>query len=309
MKSAIYAGSFDPWSFGHQYVLNSALSVFDAVHVLVAVNPQKRETLAPESRACVIAHAIDPLENWWDRTLPFKIGTRIFVQATSGLVVDYAREQGIVHLIRGLRSTSDFEAEFNLYFSNRAIHDKIETWTIMCPPELLHCSSTYVRAVVGRPHVDYVGTSFLAQAMMLQAPQVLGELFDLIQFLSIHRFDCEPADLDESDLNAALQTCFSDIVTAHKPIEKPAEQLMDSLLASHIHRRGKSLRVALKKKQYPAGDVAILWAILFATLSTHRPAGRMKTLRAFQRLTRTLGKTQIALFDAARVEQVLNQLS
>ena len=70
-KTAIYAGSFDPWSFGHQFVLESALQIFDTVHVLVAINPAKKETLDPLTRTQIIANSINPFQDWLEKNQPF----------------------------------------------------------------------------------------------------------------------------------------------------------------------------------------------------------------------------------------------
>lgn len=180
MKIGLYAGSFDPWSIGHQFVLDSAIVVFDAIHVVVAVHPSKQSKLDADTRARLVAHAIDPWKEWWNKKAPLIPKKQIVVTPHDGLVADYAKKHGIRHLIRGLRSTSDFEAEFNLYFANQAIESSLQTWAIMCPPKLLHCSSTYIRAVTGNPHVKFVGTSFAAQAIMLDQPYLIGWLYDLL---------------------------------------------------------------------------------------------------------------------------------
>lgn len=182
MKVGLYAGSFDPWSIGHQYVLKNALEVFDALHVLVAVHPFKKSWLDADTRARLVAHANEPTTNWWNVELkqPLVLNNKKLTVSTSdGLVAEYAHKHNIKHLVRGMRSTTDFEAEFNLYFANNAIDPTLQTWAILCPPKLLHCSATYIRAVVGHEHVKSVGTSFAAQAVMLNKPVIIGQLFDL----------------------------------------------------------------------------------------------------------------------------------
>lgn len=180
-KTAIYAGSFDPWTAGHQFVLDSALKIFDCIHIVTAVNPAKKSLLNPTERAQIIAHSIDPEINWWAQKPPFHLQLdKIIISADEGLIATYAEEHRIQYLIRGLRSTTDFEAEFNLYFSNHAIHSSLQTWAIMCPPKLLHCSATYVKTVVGKKNVKFVGTHFTAQSLMLGWERVIGQIFDLI---------------------------------------------------------------------------------------------------------------------------------
>lgn len=301
MKAAIYAGSFDPWSFGHQYVLESALDLFDVVHVLAALNPSKTGTLAQENRARIIASAIDPFQDWWGREPPYQINPAIVVTSTSGLVADYAREQEVMHLIRGLRSTTDFEAEFNLYFSNRAINDELQTWAIMCPPDLLHCSSTYVRAVVGNPKVGFIGTSFLAQALMLGKPPFLGELFDLILASSLNRFEIQPADLTGQDLYLSLQGLFSQLV--HSEPERLPPQAAGAVretLRSFRADRGAAAREGVQKGDYDLPLVASLWRMTFRYLEASQPGtawGVPRIPGAEHPLQRSLGRRDTPLVE------------
>jgi pantetheine-phosphate adenylyltransferase len=299
MKRAIYAGSFDPWSFGHQFVLESTLRVFDEVHVLAAINPAKLGDLDPNSRACCIAHSINPYVDWWGSEQPFRPTEKVVVAPIRGLVADYARSNGITTLVRGLRSTSDFEAEFNLYFSNHAIDTALQTWCVMCPPELLHCSSTYVRSVVGRPGVDFVGTNFLTQALLLKSPRALGHILDLILRMSKHRFDRQPADLTARDLSAALQRTFLTLVkaTPQKP-GMPAGKL-EAMLARFLKEEATTNRVHVEQGEYPADAIARLWAILAVALTENTAAAQTQ----LSQLSLGLGKTDIPLFamdDCAR---------
>lgn len=306
-KAAIYAGSFDPWSFGHQYVLEAGLGVFDRVHVLAAVNPAKQGMLSPETRARLIAHAIDPLVDWSRRTPPFHVGRNVIVSATEGLVVDYAREHTITHLLRGLRSTSDFEAEFNLYFSNRAIVPSMQTWAIMCPPDLLHCSSTYVRTVVGKPGVSFVGTSFLAQCAMLKKPAFLGEVFDLVQACSRARFEHEPADLETGDLYAGLQAFFTRLTSATSLLSPLNDEHARHAIRTSVKSRESELRTIFAQKQYPAEDVALFWALLVKALC-HEPANPRENwdvLGSLETLAGNLGRTQIPLLPRKAIEAKL----
>jgi len=307
MKNAVYAGSFDPWSFGHQYVLDAGLAVFDCVHVLAAINPAKQGSLSPETRARLIAHSIDPFEDWSLQAPPFRIGRQVVVSFTSGLVVDYARDAGIDHLLRGLRSTSDFEAEFNLYFSNRAILPRIQTWAIMCPPELLHCSSTYVRTVVGRPGVDFVGASFLAQCHMLGRPPFLGEVFDLVQACSLERFEREPADLERRDLNAGLQGFFTRIMAEPGLLSQLDSSAASFSLREYLRAGGAQLRARVALQEYPADGVAMLWALLVKALSGPLADARThwNVLGELERHAGQLGKTALPLLSRKGIEDAL----
>lgn len=215
-RQAIYAGSFDPWSLGHAFVLECALEIFDTVHICVAVNPSKTGILSPARRSLLIAKSLAPFHYFAEDHSTFSISSRVTVSYTFGLVSDFAKQRGVSTLLRGLRSTSDFEAEFNLYFSNYAISPDIKTWTVLCPPELLHCSSTYVRTVVGHTSVDTVGTGFLAQCLLLERPTLIGEVFDLLQSLDNGTKDNDSVSLHRATRPSgrALQKAFSAILNA-----------------------------------------------------------------------------------------------
>jgi pantetheine-phosphate adenylyltransferase len=302
MKRAIYAGSFDPWSFGHQFVLESTLRVFEEVHVLAAINPMKQGDLDPNSRACCIAHSINPYVDWWGSEQPFRPTDKVVVAPIRGLVADYARENGITNLVRGLRSTSDFEAEFSLYFSNHAIDTALQTWCIMCPPELLHCSSTYVRSVVGRPGVDFVGTNFLTQALLLKSPRPLGHILDLILRMSEHRFDRQPADLTARDLNAALQRTFLALVKMEPEKQSDYSSKLQALLNQFLKTGAQESRTRVAAGEYPSDAIARLWAMLVVARSN----GPKEHLA---QLSLGLGKTDIPLFAMDECSRAIEELS
>ena len=220
MTTAIFPGSFDPWSLGHQFIFNAALQIFDCIHIVIASNPSKTGKLSLSLRSVVVANILAPLQEWSALKEPFTInyqGKKIVILHVDGLIVDYAREQNINILIRGLRSTSDFESEFGLYFSNHALYPELQTWTVMCPPELLHFSSTYVRAVAGHPHALHVGTSFLAQSLLLERSAAIGKIYDLIDFYSHSQF--------------SLQQSFSKILSL---LPKDQDKLLDRSLGLKI---------------------------------------------------------------------------
>lgn len=308
MKEAIYAGSFDPWSFGHQFVLESALRIFDRVHIVAAVNPAKPGEFDPHTRARAIAHSIDCLEDWWNRTPPFSITKNVVIAATDGLVVNYARSHGILHLIRGLRSTSDFEAEFNLYFANRAIHTDIQTWCIMCPPELLHCSSTFVRSVVGKTDVESVGTSFVNQSILLKKNNAAARILDTIQTISKYRFVQQPADLSISTLNEALQRVFLFLTQSSLYSDEICKKLSVSL-NDFLSENATRIRDELNDEKYPEHDVHKLWAILLKGCTQGCVADNNLSQQSelAKQFSQSLGRTEIPLFNSERIRAILEE--
>ena len=311
MQSSVYAGSFDPWTQGHQFVLETALEVFETVHVVSAVNPAKQSLLKPEVRARVIAHSIDPFLDWWALDPPFRVGEKVIVTSQEDLIADYAKENNITHLVRGLRSTSDFEAEFNLYFSNQAINPKLQTWAILCPNHLLHCSSTYVKTVVGKPHVRSVGAKFIAQSLMLNWVRVIGQIFDLIETCSIHRFDIDSSNLTEADLNESLQLLFTAlsyrILRISRSVMVKTSKYVDQFLKHHGSRLREEIR---NQKTYPRNEINSLWAILAHCIEQDAifPEGVESGVTYLLSLAKNLGKTTIKLFNEDEVNEAYETL-
>ena len=311
MQSSVYAGSFDPWTYGHQFVLDSALEVFESVHVVSAINPAKQSLLKPEVRARVIAHASDPFIDWWALDPPFRVGEKVIVTSQEGLVADYAKENNISHLIRGLRSTSDFEAEFNLYFSNQAINPKLQTWAVLCPHHLLHCSSTYVKTVVGKAHVKSVGAKFVAQALMLNWVRVIGQIFDLIEVCSSHRFDIDSSNLNETDLSECLQLLFSALAFRILRISRSVMVKTSKYIDTFLKQNGSRLRDEIKEnKYYPQTEINNLWAILANCIEQDAifPDGIDSGVSYLLSLSKNLGKTSIKLFNEDEVYHAYENL-
>lgn len=131
MKVAIYPGSFDPITNGHLEILKRALNIFDKVIVLVAVNDQKKSRFSTEDRVAMIKEAVegDP---------------RVEVDSFNGLTVEYAKEHGAQHLIRGLRAVTDFEYEFSLASANDFIDSSIDTVFLMSKAEKSFINSSMI---------------------------------------------------------------------------------------------------------------------------------------------------------------------
>ncbi len=134
MKSAVYAGSFDPVTFGHVDVGERAAHVFDHLTVAVAEDPRKTLLFSVEERMALAKESLAHLDNV--EVVPF-----------SGLLVDWARARGIHTLIRGLRAFSDFEYEFQMALTNRKLAPDIETMFLMPNEDFSYVSSSMVREI------------------------------------------------------------------------------------------------------------------------------------------------------------------
>ena len=139
-KVAIYAGSFDPITRGHEDLIRRSLEFVDRLVVAVETNLAKQPLfLAPERvRMIRLAAGDDP---------------RIEVRQFEGLLVNFAREVGASMLIRGLRAVSDFEYEFQMALMNRHLSPKLETVFMVPSLETTYISSSLVREVA-RFHGD-----------------------------------------------------------------------------------------------------------------------------------------------------------
>ena len=134
MRRAVYAGSFDPVTFGHVDVAERAAHVFDRLTLAVADAPQKKLMFSAEERMTLARESMVHLGN-------------VEVVSFSGLLVDWARSQGIHTLIRGLRAFSDFEYEFQMALTNRKLAPDVETMFLMPNEDFSYVSSSMVREI------------------------------------------------------------------------------------------------------------------------------------------------------------------
>ncbi len=133
-RVAIYPGSFDPITFGHIDILERTVALFDRVVIALAVNLEKRPLFSLEERREMILEAIVHLPN-------------VKVLESEGLMVDFARREGAIALIRGLRAISDFEYEFQMALMNRKLAPRLNTVFLMPHDNYTYLNSTIVREV------------------------------------------------------------------------------------------------------------------------------------------------------------------
>lgn len=135
MVKAIYPGSFDPVTRGHLDLVHRALPLFDQLTVAVAINRQKAPTFSPEERVEMLRSVLpdDP---------------RLTVTTFRGLVVDFCRERGISAILRGVRTVSDFEYEYQMALTNRHLRADIETVFVMPSVEYSFVSSSLIKEIV-----------------------------------------------------------------------------------------------------------------------------------------------------------------
>lgn len=133
-KTAIYAGSFDPITKGHEDLIHRTAGFVDQLIVAVAVNSAKQPLFTLEERTKMIADSVGH-------------DKRIEIRSFTGLLVDFANSVGSRLLIRGLRAVSDFEYEYQMALMNRHLSPKIETVFMVPSLETTYISASMVREV------------------------------------------------------------------------------------------------------------------------------------------------------------------
>jgi pantetheine-phosphate adenylyltransferase len=131
---AIYPGTFDPITRGHEDIVRRAASIFEHVVLAIAANPNKTPTFSIEQRVALAKGVLADLSN-------------IEVVGYSGLTVQFARERDISVVVRGLRAVSDFEFEFQLANMGRHLQPDIETVFMVPKEKFTFISSTLVREI------------------------------------------------------------------------------------------------------------------------------------------------------------------
>ncbi len=134
MRTAVYAGTFDPITNGHLNVLASAARVFDRVIVAVAADNNKNTLFSLEERTELARRSVQTLSN-------------VEVKAFSGLLVNFAVEQQATALVRGLRMVSDFEYEMQMALFNKDLCQELETVFFIADAEHSFISSSQVRNI------------------------------------------------------------------------------------------------------------------------------------------------------------------
>ena len=134
-RTALFPGSFDPFTAGHLNILRRALSIFDKVVVAAGINQDKRGFFDMDSRLEIIRQATKGMSG-------------VVIVKYDSLTVDLCRELGIRHIVRGVRNMLDFENERAIADANRLIAPEIETIIIPTAQEFTHISSSAVRDIL-----------------------------------------------------------------------------------------------------------------------------------------------------------------
>ena len=138
--TAAYSGTFDPVTFGHSDIIHRAAAMYPRLIVAVGLNPAKNPQFSLDERVDLIRAVTADLDN-------------VEVKGFSGLVVDFARDNGVTVLVRGVRTTGDFDYEKQMAVMNRDLYPSLDTVLLTPSPEYAHLSSSLVRelAALGAP--------------------------------------------------------------------------------------------------------------------------------------------------------------
>ncbi len=134
MKKAVCPGSFDPITNGHMDIIKRSAELFDEVTVLVMANPDKRCAFTAKERCELISKAVTGLPN-------------VKVDSYGGLLADYVREKEVSAIVKGLRSSSDFEYEFQMALANKSLAPNTETVFMSTDPRNMYVSSSLIRQI------------------------------------------------------------------------------------------------------------------------------------------------------------------
>jgi pantetheine-phosphate adenylyltransferase len=134
-KSAVFPGSFDPFTIGHESVVRRALPLFDKIIIAIGYNSEKKTYLTLENRKRLISDV-------------FKDNPKIEVTHFEGLTVDFCNQMNAPYLLRGLRTAADFEYERAIGQVNKAMRPEIESIFLLTAPEYTPVNSTIVRDIL-----------------------------------------------------------------------------------------------------------------------------------------------------------------
>lgn len=134
-RIAIFPGSFDPFTIGHESIVNRALPLFDKIVIMIGYNSNKKSFYSIEKRL-----------KWINQV--FQNEAQVEVQLHDGLTVDFCKQVGAQYILRGIRTSSDFEYERAIAQVNKKMHPEIETVFLLTLPEHTPVMATIVRDIV-----------------------------------------------------------------------------------------------------------------------------------------------------------------
>ena len=136
-RLGVYAGSFDPLTVGHLWMIEQGVALFDRLVVAIGINPEKRYTFSLEDRLAMLRESLRTYRN---------LSVTSFSNA---YLINYAREIGATHILRGIRSESDYEFERTMRNINGDFDPGICTVFLMPPRDIAEVSSSMIKGLIG----------------------------------------------------------------------------------------------------------------------------------------------------------------
>jgi len=136
-RLGVYAGSFDPLTIGHAWMIQKGVNLFDRLIVAMGINPEKRYTFSLEQRFGMLRESLKQYRN---------LSVTSF---SNRYLIDYAQSIGATHILRGIRSESDYEYERTMRNINGDLDPGIVSVFLMPPRDIAEVSSSMVKGLVG----------------------------------------------------------------------------------------------------------------------------------------------------------------
>ena len=134
-KIAVFPGSFDPFTVGHEDIVVRALDLFDTIIVAIGVHSTKQPLLKIEARVAMVNKV-------------FESNEQVYADSFHGLTVDYCRKVKATHMLRGIRTAADFEYERAIAQINKKMLPTVESFFLLTSPEHTPVNSTIIRDII-----------------------------------------------------------------------------------------------------------------------------------------------------------------
>jgi len=134
-KVAVFPGSFDPITIGHENIVLRALDLFDQIIVAIGIHSTKQPLLKIEARVKMVSKVFNSYDN-------------VGVDSYEGLTVDYCRKVNATHMLRGIRTSADFEYERAIAQINKKMLPTVESIFLLTSPEHTPINSTIIRDII-----------------------------------------------------------------------------------------------------------------------------------------------------------------
>lgn len=185
---AVYAGSFDPVTNGHLWIIEQASKLFNELFVIVGNNIHKNYLFSIEQRIQLLHLAIDNFQPSYAKDVNMQNGNYDIIYENSttadkfiksnqivigqlknnGLIINYAKEIGADYVVRGIRNTNDYEYERSMRYVNADLNESVNTIFLMPPKIFSDVSSSVIKSLIGFDGWEDVGMKYLPKSVFMQ---------------------------------------------------------------------------------------------------------------------------------------------